>query len=252
MSMEILYRTLTLLACFAVGYLFGSIPNSVIISKLFYKKDPRDYGSHNPGGTNVGRTISKGAGVATMALDFLKLIVPFLVTYAIFTFCEPAINLMLGENREYNAFGQGNTLAELTYYLVALGCMVGHAYSCFLKFKGGKIVSTFAGFIISISWTAFPIFGATYFLTLKKTKIVSVTSIFTSALIVLFSWIVYIIYVFCGPTISGYLMFSEYGPHVCIYLPVFMTLGWFLLVYKHRSNLIKLRNGEENKIKWMK
>ena len=252
MSMEILYRTLTLLACFAVGYLFGSIPNSVIISKLFYKKDPRDYGSHNPGGTNVGRTISKGAGVATIALDFLKLIVPFLVTYAIFTFCEPAINLMLGENREYNAFGQGNTLAELTYYLVAFGCMIGHAYSCFLKFKGGKIVSSFAGLTLAISWTAIPIFASIFFISLKKTKIVSITSIITTGCITLFSWIVYIVFVTCGPTISGYLMFSEFGPHVSIYMPIVFTLGYALLVFKHRSNLIKLKKGEENKIHWMK
>ena len=177
--MEILYRSLILIGCFVIGYLFGSIPNSVIIGRLFYNKDPRDYGSHNPGGTNVGRSISKGAGVATMALDFFKVIIPVLVVFAIFTYYEPAVNLMLGNDRSYNVFGQGNTLAELTYYLVALGCMIGHAYSCFLKFKGGKIVSSFAGLILAISWTAIPIFAAIFFITLKKTKMLK--SFFTLA-----------------------------------------------------------------------
>ena len=250
--MEILYRSLILIGCFLVGYLFGSIPNSVIISRVFYHKDPRDYGSHNPGGTNVGRSISHKAGVATMALDFFKVIIPVLVTFAIFTYCEPAVNLMLGSDRSYNAFGQGNTLAELTYYLVALGCMIGHAYSCFLRFKGGKIVSSFAGAILAISWTAIPVFASIFFITLKKTKIVSITSIITTGCIVIFSWIVYIIFATCGPTISGYLMFSEYGPHVSIYMPMVFTLGYGLLVYKHKENLIKIKNGTENKIHWMK
>ncbi len=252
MNMNILYQILILIGCLLLGYLFGSIPNSVIISRLFYHKDPRDYGSHNPGGTNVGRSISKGAGVATMALDFFKVIIPVLAIFALFTYFEPAVNIMLGDDRTYNAFGQGNTLAELTYYLVALGCMIGHAYSCFLKFKGGKIVSSFAGLILAISWTAIPIFATIFFITLKKTKVVSITSIITTGCITVFSWIVYIIYATCGPTISGYLMFSEFGPHVSIYMPIVFTLGYALLVYKHRSNLIKLKKGEENKISWMK
>ena len=250
--MEILYRSLILIGCFVIGYLFGSIPNSVIISRLFYNKDPRDYGSHNPGGTNVGRSISKGAGVATMTLDFFKVIIPVLVVFAIFTYYEPTVDLMLGNDRSYNFFGQGNTLAELTYYLVALGCMIGHAYSCFLKFKGGKIVSSFAGLILAISWTAIPIFATIFFITLKKTKIVSITSIITTGCITLFSWIVYIVFATCGPTISGYFMFSELGPHVSIYMPIVFTLGYILLVFKHRSNLVKLKNGTENKIHWMK
>ena len=250
--MEILYRSLILIGCFILGYLFGSIPNSVIIGRLFYHKDPRDYGSHNPGGTNVGRSISKGAGVATMALDFFKVIIPVLVIFAIFTYCEPAVTLMLGDDRSYNAFGQGNTLAELTYYLVAFGCMIGHAYSCLLRFKGGKIVSTFAGSILAISWTAIPIFASIFFICLKKTKIVSITSIITTGCITLFSWIVYIVFATCGPTVSGYLMFSEFGPHVSIYMPIIFTLGYALLVFKHRTNLIKLKKGEENKIHRMK
>lgn len=250
--MENLYKALILICCFLVGYLFGSIPNSVIISEVFYHKDPRKLGSHNPGGTNVGRTISKKAGVATMALDFFKVIVPVLITFALFTYYEPLVNFMLGNDRSYNAFGQGNTLCDLSYCLVAFGCMIGHAYSIFLKFQGGKIVSSFAGLTLSISWTAIPIFASIFFICLKKTKIVSITSIITTGCITLFSWIVYIIFATCGPTISGYLMFSEYGPHMSIYLPIVFTLGYALLVFKHRGNLVKIKNGTENKIHWMK
>ena len=66
-----------------LGYLFGSIPNGVIIGRLFFHKDPRDYGSHNSGGTNVGRVLSKRAGVATIILDMLKIILPIYVTWAV-------------------------------------------------------------------------------------------------------------------------------------------------------------------------
>ena len=66
--MVYLYRTLILILIFIISYLFGSIPNGLIIGKLFYHKDPRNYGSHNVGGTNTGRILGKKAGLATIIL----------------------------------------------------------------------------------------------------------------------------------------------------------------------------------------
>lgn len=243
---------MALFGCLLVGYLFGSIPNSVIICKLFYHVDPRDLGSHNPGGTNVGRTVSHKAGVATIILDMLKLMLPFIGTFLFFTYYEPAKTFMLGEDQTYNIFGQGNTLAELTYYLVAFGAMIGHSYSVFLKFTGGKIVSTYAGLSLSLTWFALPIFGASFFLTLKKSKMVSVASIITSVVICMFGWVVYLIYILCGKTIAGYLMFTEYGPHCCIYLPILCTFACAFLIFKHRENIKRIKEGTESKIRWMK
>ena len=251
MSMEF-FRVLVLLGCLTLGYLLGSIPNSVIICKVFYHVDPRKLGSHNPGGTNVGRVVSKKAGLITIILDMLKLMIPFIGTFLFFTYFEPARDFMLGENYDYNAFGQGNTLAELTYYLVALGAMIGHSYSCFIKFKGGKIVSTYAGLSLALTWLSFPIFGSCFFLTLKKTKMVSAASIVTSVLIAVFGRTNYVIYLIFGRTIAGYFMFTEYGPHCCIYLPILCTFACVFLIFRHKENIKRIRNGTENKIHWMK
>lgn len=245
-------RFLILVLCFVVGYLFGSIPNGVLISKIFYGIDPRESGSHNTGGTNVGRVVSKKAGIITITLDIFKIIVPFIVSFLLFTYVESINSFMLGDNKEFNALGQGNTLSELAYYLVAFGGMIGHSYSLFLKFKGGKIVATYCGFALSTSWTAIPFFMPIFFITLKIKKYVSLSSLTMCGSYVLFTWIVYIIFATCGNSISGYLTLSEYGPHACIYFPVLATLGYTLLVYRHKSNIIKIINHTENTAGWNK
>lgn len=243
---------LVLVACFAIGYLFGSIPNGIIISKVFYGVDPRSGGSKNTGGTNVGRVVNKKAGVITITLDIFKIIVPFIVAFLLFTKVDAIRNFMLGDNQEFNAFGQGNTLNQLAYYLVALGGMVGHSYSIFLKFKGGKIVATYCGFALSTSWTAIPFFMPIFFITLKLKKYVSISSMTMCGAYALFSWVVYIIYATCGPQISGYLMLSLYGPLGSIYFPIVATLCYVLLVYRHKQNIINLRNGTEKTAGWIK
>ncbi len=248
--MTIFLRVLVIIACFICGYLLGSIPNGVIISELFYGKDPRKSGSHNTGGTNVLRTVSKKSGIATVALDVLKVLVPFLVVFAVFTYCEPAKQLMLGENTSYTIFGQGNTLAELTYYITALGGMIGHAYSCFIGFKGGKIVSCFCGYALCVTWTAIPLFLPIFFIVLKLKKYVSLSSLSMCGAFTIFTWIIYLVYALCGKTISGYLMFSEFGPHASIYLPLMTTLFYLLMVFKHRENIKRIINHTENKMNY--
>lgn len=245
-------RFLVLLLCFAIGYLFGSIPNGVLISKIFYGIDPRSAGSHNPGGTNVGRVVSKKAGIITITLDILKVIVPFIVAFLLFNNLYTLKDFMLGENQEFNVLGQGNTLNELAYYLVAFGGMIGHSYSMFLNFKGGKIVATYCGFALSTSWTAIPFFMPIFFITFKLKKYVSLSSLTMCGSYMIFTWIVYIVFALCGNHISGYLMLSEYGPHACIYFPILATLGYALLVYKHKSNIIKIINHTENTAGWNK
>ena len=73
--MDALYITLILLASLIIGYLFGSISNGILLGKILFKKDPRDYGSHNSGGTNVGRTFGKKIGLICIILDILKTII---------------------------------------------------------------------------------------------------------------------------------------------------------------------------------
>ena len=100
------------------GYLYGSIPFALVIGKLFYKTDVRNYGSGNLGGTNTGRVLGKKAGVAVILLDASKaLIVTLLARYIL------------------NALNLNSDVA----YICALACVIGHCYPIFAGFKGGKV-----------------------------------------------------------------------------------------------------------------
>lgn len=254
--MQILYIILTLLACLIFGYLFGSIPNSIIISKVFFNKDPRKLGSGNAGGTNVGRTVSKRAGVIVIILDILKTVIPFIITLYLFTGIKEIVEFMDPQNLNNGLYwyGTGNSLCNLAPYLAILGTFLGHSYSVFLGFKGGKIVSTYSGLVVCNTYLFFPLFIPIFLIVLKITKYVSLASMTTAVSYCMFTWIVYLIYIFTNYSsdITNYLMWFGLGSVVSIYSPVLSTLGTIFMIFKHRSNIKKLINKTENKIKWMK
>ena len=108
-----------------IGYLLGSIPFALVIGKLFYKTDIRQYGSGNLGGGNAGRVLGRNAGLSVMTLDILK------VTFAILL-----ASWMFG----------GETL------MIAAGisAAIGHCFPVFAGFKGGKAVATMYGFLFGM------------------------------------------------------------------------------------------------------
>ena len=108
----------------AIGYLLGSIPFALVIGKLFYHTDVRKYGSGNLGGTNAGRVLGKKAGIATIVLDVLKVVVAVAIVSLIF-------------HDPYNAIWAGVAAA------------FGHCYPVFAGFKGGKAAATLVGFLLS-------------------------------------------------------------------------------------------------------
>ncbi len=252
--MNLVYSFLIIFAFFILGYLFGSIPNSIIIGKI-YRKDPREYGSKNPGGTNVGRVISHFAGALTILLDVLKILLPFIGAYFLVTYFEPLKIIFEGNSNflVYNWYGFGTSLSQLSYYIVPLGGFIGHSFSCFLKFKGGKIVSTFVALMIGTSYLAIPIFIVIFFITLKITKHVSLSSIVMSLAYTLFSWIVYFIFLGtnCNDIIASYMMWFNFGPTISIYYPIITTLGCIILIIRHKQNIIRLINGTESKVTWI-
>ena len=69
-----------LLAALLIGYFLGSIPFALVIGKVFYKTDIRNYGSKNLGGSNAGRVLGKKAGLAVMTMDVLKVIIAIFIT----------------------------------------------------------------------------------------------------------------------------------------------------------------------------
>lgn len=108
----------------ALGYIIGSIPWALIVSKLFFKQDIRELGSKNPGGSNIARTYGLKWGLIVIALDASKAIVAMLITYLLF---KPGV-----------------------IYAGFCAC-IGHCLSVFIDFKGGKGVATTYGFLLGLS-----------------------------------------------------------------------------------------------------
>src|SRR3954465_927288 len=115
-------------AALAFGYLLGSIPFGLLLTKLAGMQDIRAIGSGNIGATNVLRTGRKGLAAATLAGDLLKGTVAVLVVM--------------------NWVGGTATLAA------ALGVFLGHLYPVWLDFKGGKGVATYIGILVALAWPA--------------------------------------------------------------------------------------------------
>lgn len=154
-----------------VGYFLGSIPFALVIGKVFFRKDIRNYGSGNLGGGNAGRVLGKKAGVSVMVLDILK------VTFAIFI---------------SGLFGDGELLAVAT----GLAAALGHCFPIFAKFKGGKAVATMYGFLFGmaifggygLSIFIFPLL--VFLLVLYMWKIIALASICSAIFITVYAYFV--------------------------------------------------------------
>ena len=109
-----------------IGYLFGSVPFGLLITKAFGLGNLREIGSGNIGATNVLRTGSKGAAAATLVLDAAKGAVAVLLARG-----------MAGEDAAQ---------------IAALAAFIGHCYPAWLGFKGGKGVATFLGLMLGLAW----------------------------------------------------------------------------------------------------
>jgi glycerol-3-phosphate acyltransferase PlsY len=113
-----------------VAYLIGSLSFAVIVSRAMGLKDPRSYGSGNPGATNVLRSGSKPAAILTLMLDALKGFVPVILV---------------------KLYGAPYGLDEGTLALVGFAAFLGHLWPVFFRFKGGKGVATAAGVLLAIN-----------------------------------------------------------------------------------------------------
>ena len=193
-----------------MGYLLGSIPFALVIGKVFYQTDIRNYGSKNLGGGNAGRVLGKKAGLAVMTLDILK------VTLAVFI----ASRLQGG---------------EAAMVLAGLAAATGHCFPLFAHFKGGKAVATMYGFLFGMG-----LFGGyglilffvpliTFLIVLYLGKIIALASI-ASAM-----------------AVTGYLYFIS-GASLMFAAAAIFTI---VIIVRHKKNLIRIKNHEENKISWM-
>jgi glycerol-3-phosphate acyltransferase PlsY len=201
-----------------VAYVLGSVPFGLIVGKS-KGVDPRTAGSGNIGATNVGRLLGKRFFFFVFLLDLLKGLLPMLA----------AAWVLRGAPDEPKKF--------VLWLLVGFAAILGHMFSLFLGFKGGKGVATSSGVILGL----FPYFTipgliglALWAAVFKTTRYVSLASMVAA---VAFP----VLYVLIGLS-RGWPVFGAQWP-----LLAFAVLVAAMIVYKHRGNIARLRAGTENR-----
>lgn len=220
--------TLPLLAALGIGYLLGSVPFGLLLTKAAGLGDIRKVGSGNIGATNVLRTGNKGLAAATLVLDALK------GTVAVWIAGYIGARAMLSQYANAVASDPGMAGAltvfaapEIANYAVAggLGAFMGHLYPVWLGFKGGKGVATYIGVLLGLYWPSAAAFCAIWLAVAVLTKYSSLSALIACL----------------GTPVAVWLLGA---PKLAILLAP-MTV---LLIYKHKSNIQRLLSGQEPKI----
>jgi glycerol-3-phosphate acyltransferase PlsY len=149
-------------AAFLFGYLCGSIPFGLILTRLAGSGDIRAIGSGNIGATNVLRTGRKGLAAATLIGDALKGTVAVLLVYAYY-------------GSEYRYFADELALPA------AAGAFMGHLFPVWLRFKGGKGVATYVGLLLALAWPVAIAFGLIWVVVAALTRYSSLAALLASA-----------------------------------------------------------------------
>jgi glycerol-3-phosphate acyltransferase PlsY len=151
-----------LVVAFAIGYLLGSIPFGLVLTKFAGTEDLRSIGSGNIGATNVLRTGRKGLAAATLICDALKGTVAVVIA----------------------GYFDGPNAAMLA----ALGAFLGHLFPVWLKFQGGKGVATYIGVLIGLFWPAAVVFCVMWIATAFTTRYSSLSALIAAFITPLFLW----------------------------------------------------------------
>ena len=192
------------------AYLLGSLSFAVIVSRLMGLKDPRTFGSKNPGATNVLRSGSKPAAIVTLLLDGLKGWLPLVLV---------------------RWFGKPYGLEEGTLALVGLAAFLGHLWPVFFRFQGGKGVATFIGVVFGIDLWLGVATGATWLTIAFFFRYSSLASLVAAV----FAPCFYLL----GNRIQWY---AESSVAAALFV---MAL---LLAWRHRENIARLLQGKESRL----
>lgn len=206
-----------------LAYLLGSIPFGLLISRM-YGTDIRLHGSGNIGATNVWRVLGKKAGLTTFICDLLKGLVAVVLAKWIAGHWPVTIPLPQEHTRtEYFDAGFAGIAG-------ALGCIMGHSFPVWLRFKGGKGVATSLGVIIGmmplVSVVVFALWGVVF----KVSRYVSLASIVAAASLP----VVTVAFLFLG-WVHGWALFY------------FALAAALLVIRRHRDNIKRLMAGTESR-----
>lgn len=189
----------TTILMFILSYLIGSLVPGFWVGKIFYHKDIRDEGSGNIGTTNSFRVLGIRAGITVLALDMLKGTAAGLLPLLF----HSSINPML----------------------VGIGAILGHTFSVWIGFKGGKAVATSAGVLLAYNPIFFIIIISIFVILLSISSMVSLSSMISFS---------------CAVLISLY-----YHDWILTIVATILTIFVF---YRHRTNISRIRNGTESTI----
>lgn len=194
-----------------LSYLIGAFPSGLVIGKLFFKKDIRQYGSGNTGATNSFRVLGRPAGFVVTFLDIFK---GFITVFFPLWFPVHADGIIS------TFFTNG--------LIVGLFAILGHVYPIYLKFNGGKAVATSAGVVLGVNPLLLLVLAIIFFGILKIFKYVSLSSIIAAICCVIGSVIIH--------------------DYILLGMSVLVSI---ILIIRHRTNIVRIFKGEEPKIKWM-
>ena len=197
-----------------IAYLLGSFPSAILIGKIFYKIDVREFGSGNAGATNTFRVLGKKAGLPVLFLDVLKgfLSVNLIAFLDLIPFSIDGIFEL-----------------QLTFGIAAV---IGHLFPVFTGFRGGKGIATLLGILIGIHSTAAICSSLVFIIIFLIFKFVSLASIIASLSFPI------LIYLLSDSTPNSLIIFS-------IFVPI-------LSLITHQKNIERLVRGEETKAKILK
>jgi len=196
-----------------LSYLTGSIPTSIIVSRIAKNIDIRDHGSGNAGATNVYRILGWKYALIVLLLDIFKAWLPTAI-YATTIF-------------------QYISILDIGFMQILCGsfAVIGHTYPIFARFKGGKGVGPLIGVLLALFPIAFPLCLIVAIAIIVSTGYVSLGSIFAAISLPIFILILPALGII-SPNLS---------------LIVFSLLVPWFVIYTHRGNISRIRNGTENR-----
>ena len=228
---------LTLLAILAVSYIIGSIPTSLMAGKMLKGIDIRQFGSGNAGGTNAFRVLGWKPGLLVTLIDIFKGVVAAVSVVAFF------------RHHPIGAFPDINEVA--LRLLAGMSAVIGHVFTLFAGFKGGKGVSTAAGMLIGIAPVSMLMVVGIFLLTVYLSRHVSVASMLAA---IAFPLIIAVRkYIFeLGGGLDYYVkLFGSqllFHDSLDYHLMIFGLIVALAILYTHRANIRRLISGTESRV----
>lgn len=219
--------------CPLLAFLLGSLPFGLFIAKM-KGVDIRQHGSGNIGATNVLRVIGKREGIICLVLDALKGLVPTMIGISLIRFpgaenpmTISALDPWAGEFPQFTA--------QMFQVITGLCAILGHNYSPWVGFKGGKGIATSAGVLIALMPAAVVILLIVWFAVFSISRYVSLASIIAAGVLPLVT--------LAGSWFHGRIQDGTWNKP----LFAFSLLVALLAVWKHRANIRRLREGTEHR-----